>query len=58
MNNIAKRLKASLEMDAINGDSLERSICACQMQEAANRIEQLEREVQELQQQLDCIPST
>jgi len=44
MSDLVKRLRASVKMDAHNGDAVERSICGKQMLEAANRIEGLERE--------------
>jgi len=44
MSDLTKRLRASVKMDAHNGDAVERSICGKQMLEAANRIEGLERE--------------
>lgn len=44
MSDIAKRLRASVRVDAVNGDDMERSVCARQMTEAAIYIEQLERE--------------
>lgn len=49
MNNIAKRLRGSLRYDAINGDSFERSVCAGQMREAANYIDQLEARITKLE---------
>lgn len=52
MIGISKRLRASVRMDAINGDSFERSICAKQMTEAANAIDSLERERDALRSQL------
>lgn len=45
MSNIAKRLRASLKFDAINGDGFERSVCAGQMQEAAAYIDELESRI-------------
>jgi len=44
VSDLVKRLRASVKMDAHNGDAVERSICGKQMLEAANRIEGLERE--------------
>jgi hypothetical protein len=42
---IAKRLRASVRMDAINGDATERSVCGRQMMEAADALDRyLERE--------------
>jgi len=38
---IEKRLQASINMDAFNGDSFERSICAKQAMEAVSSIEAL-----------------
>lgn len=52
MVGISKRLRASVRMDAINGDSFERSVCAKQMTEAADLIESLERERDALLQAL------
>jgi hypothetical protein len=46
MNNIVKRLRASIGVDAINGDSFERSVCAAQMKEAADEIERLQNTLQ------------
>jgi len=44
VSDLVKLLRASVKMDAYNGDAVERSICGKQMLEAANRIEGLERE--------------
>jgi hypothetical protein len=41
MSTIERRLRASVGMDAINGDSFERSVCGKQMIEAATEIERL-----------------
>lgn len=41
---LCKRLRASIRMDAINGDGHERAVCAKQMKEAADEIERLQRE--------------
>ena len=41
MSPIEKRLRATLAMDAINGDGFERAICAKQMAEAADEIDRL-----------------
>jgi hypothetical protein len=41
---LCKRLRASIRMDAINGDSHERAVCAKQMKEAADEIERLRTE--------------
>jgi hypothetical protein len=38
---LSKRLRASVSMDAINGDTHERAVCAKQMREAADEIERL-----------------
>ena len=46
MTDISKRLRASVRMNAHNGDAMERDICAKQMLEAAREIELLERERQ------------
>lgn len=40
---IAKRLRASVSIDAINGDRFERSVCGKQMIQAANAIDALHR---------------
>ncbi|HUW97371.1 MAG TPA: hypothetical protein VMV40_00820, partial [Acidiferrobacter sp.] len=45
MSDLVKRLRASVKMDAHNGDAVERSICGKQMLEAANRIEGLEQDL-------------
>lgn len=42
MSPIAKRLRASVRMDAHNGDLNERAVCGRQMLEAAAEIERLE----------------
>ena len=44
MSDLTKRLRASVKMDAHNGDTMERSICGKQMLEAANLINALERD--------------
>lgn len=44
MSDLEKRLRASVRLDAVNGDSRERAICGRQMLEAANYIQQLEAE--------------
>lgn len=46
---LCKRLRASIRMDAINGDSLERAVCAIQMKEAADEIERLRARIAELE---------
>lgn len=38
MSDLVKRLRASVRMDAINGDAMERGVCGKQMLEAADRI--------------------
>jgi hypothetical protein len=43
MSDIVQRLRASVRFGAHNGDSAERAICARQMTEAANEIEDLRR---------------
>lgn len=40
---IAKRLRSSVKMDAPNGDSFERQVCAHQMLQAAEAIEALQK---------------
>lgn len=45
LGNIELRLRASVRMDAINGNSFERSVCSNQMLEAAKEIERLRAEV-------------
>lgn len=39
MSDIAKRLRASVNMDALNGEAFERNICRQQMLEAARALE-------------------
>lgn len=41
MSNIEKRLRASVKIDAINGNRFDREICSKQMLEAAQEIERL-----------------
>ena len=53
MSDIAKRLRASVRMDAINGDGAERSVCGRQMLEAAAEIDRLESMVSLAQQECD-----
>lgn len=48
MSDIKHRLRASVRMDAVHGDTHERSVCARQMVEAANEIERLTAERDEL----------
>lgn len=43
-SSIQKRLRASINIDAINGNREERAICQSQMYEAANTIESLQAE--------------
>lgn len=50
---LCKRLRASIRMDAINGDSHERAVCAKQMKEAADEIERLQRERDALRAERD-----
>ena len=52
MSDIKHRLRASVRMDAVHGDTHERSVCARQMVEAANEIERLTAERDELRRQL------
>lgn len=49
MGNIADRLRASVRMDAVNGDKFERSVCARQMIEAADTIDMLSRSLADAQ---------
>lgn len=44
MSDILKRMRATIGMDAINGDAFERSVVGKQFEEAANRIAELETE--------------
>lgn len=48
---IAKRLRYSVGYDAINGARFERGICASQMLEAADEIDRLRKELEELRLQ-------
>lgn len=48
MSDIAKRLRASVKFDAVNGTAHERAICGRLMLEAAREIERLQRLVEEL----------
>jgi hypothetical protein len=43
MSDIARRLRASVNMDAVHGERFERETCNKQMGEAATKIENLER---------------
>lgn len=43
-DDIVKRLRGSIAMDAVNGDTFERKVCDRQMQEAAAEIERLRGE--------------
>lgn len=45
MSDIVKRLQGSLALDAINGDTAERAVCASQMREAAAEITRLREEL-------------
>jgi len=47
-DNLSKRLRASVMMDAHNGDSRERAICGAQMMEAAIEIDQLKARIEYL----------
>lgn len=47
-SDLPKRLRASVRLNAINGDAFERGVCATQMTEAAELIEQLEQTVSDL----------
>ena len=49
MSDIAKRLRASVNFDAVNGNSRERAIVANQMREAAGYIDMLERDAAKLE---------
>lgn len=53
MNDLSKRLLASVRMDAVNGDGYERSICAKQMTEAAAALDEKDREIKRLQSIID-----
>jgi hypothetical protein len=44
MSDLVKRLRASVRMGANDGNGVERLVCGKQMLEAADRIEQLERD--------------
>lgn len=48
MNPIEKRLRASIGIDAIHGNSFEQSVCGSQMQEAANEIDGLRKKIERL----------
>lgn len=52
MSDLPKRLRASVGIDAINGDSFERGICGQQMMEAAKVIEELESRVRHLEDEV------
>ena len=44
MSDLVKRLRASIAMDAVHGDEMERGVCVRQMREAADEIERLTRD--------------
>ena len=48
MSDIQHRLRASVRMDAVHGDTHERSVCARQMVEAANEIERLRNDARDM----------
>jgi len=48
MIDITKRLRSSLQCDAVNGNSFERSVCARQMKEASDEIDRLRAAFAEL----------
>lgn len=52
MSDLVKQLRASVGIDAINGDSFERGVCGKQMYQAADLIEQLQQRVGELELEL------
>ena len=52
MSDLPKRLRASVGIDAINGDSFERGICGQQMMEAAKVIEDLQSRVRYLEDEV------
>ena len=47
MSELAKRLRASVSIGAVNGDEMEQAVCANQMKEAANMLEQVERSIRD-----------
>jgi hypothetical protein len=49
VNSIQKRLRASINIDAINGSRDERAVCQSQMYEAANQIDALEARIATLE---------
>ena len=49
MGDIVKRLRVSVDIDAVNGDSFERHVCEKQMSEAAKEIESLRGHIEEQQ---------
>lgn len=48
MNDLIKRLQASVRFDAVNGDRHERAVCKKQMDEAASALHRQEIEIAEL----------
>lgn len=51
---LTKRLRASIANEAVTrGDAFERGICARQMEEAANLIDRLFLEIQDLKEDLE-----
>lgn len=57
MSDLPKRLRASIRMGAINGDSFERNVCERQMREAADLIEQQQAQIAELEATVDTLHS-
>ena len=55
MSDIAKRLRVSAKYNSFNGGFYERSIVKSQMEEAADYIEQLERDLIETRAELERI---
>ena len=52
MENLSKRLRVSVGLDAHNGDAMERGVCGRQMLEAADRLDTLEGENAKLRERL------
>ena len=49
IDNLIKRLRASVRFDAVNGDAHERAVCARQMAEAADALEAQAARIAELE---------
>ena len=56
MNDIEKKLRASVRFDAVNGTAMDRAICNRQMAEAAGYIQHLEVQLREIRAARDAAP--